>query len=176
MNFLQVLSGTATIARRYAELVKHTSVKILDTRKTIPGLRLAQKYAVLQGRCYNHRLGLYDAFLLKENHISACGGIAEAIAFARQFDATKPVEIEVENLVQLEEALQAGADTVMLDNFSLQALTEAVEQNKGRALLEASGGYDDASVVAVAETGVDYISIGALTKNCRAIDFSMRFI
>ncbi len=176
LNFLQVLSGTATVARYYAELVKHTPVKILDTRKTIPGLRLAQKYAVLQGRCYNHRLGLYDAFLLKENHISACGGISEAIAQARRFDSAKPVEIEVENLQQLETALKAGADTVMLDNFTLENLQEAVAQNNGRALLEASGGYNDESVVAVAETGVDYISIGALTKNCRAIDFSMRFI
>lgn len=176
LNFLQILSGTASIARRYAELVQHTAVKILDTRKTIPGLRLAQKYAVTQGRCYNHRLGLYDAFLLKENHISACGGIAEAIAYARRYDAKKPVEVEVETLAQLEIALQAKADTVMLDNFTLDELRQAVTANKGRALLEASGGYDDASIIAVAETGVDYISVGALTKHCRAIDFSMRFV
>lgn len=176
LNFLQILSGTASIARRYAELVQHTAVKILDTRKTIPGLRLAQKYAVTQGRCYNHRLGLYDAFLLKENHISACRGIAEAIAYARRYDAKKPVEVEVETLAQLEIALQAKADTVMLDNFTLDELRQAVTANKGRALLEASGGYDDASIIAVAETGVDYISVGALTKHCRAIDFSMRFV
>ena len=176
LNFLQVLSGTATIARFYADLVQHTAVKLLDTRKTIPGLRLAQKYAVTQGRCYNHRLGLYDAFLLKENHISASGGIAEAIANARNFDPKKPVEVEVETLEQLEIALQAKADTVMLDNFSLEELNKAVAINNGRALLEASGGYDDASIIAVAETGVDYISIGALTKHCRAIDFSMRFV
>ncbi len=176
LNFLQILSGTATIARRYAELVQHTAVKILDTRKTIPGLRLAQKYAVTQGRCYNHRLGLYDAFLLKENHISACGGIAEAITYARGFNAEKPVEVEVENLEQLEIALQAKADTVMLDNFTLGDLRHAVKVNKGRALLEASGGYDETSIIAVAETGVDYISVGALTKHCRAIDFSMRFV
>lgn len=176
LNFLQILSGTASIARRYAELVQHTAVKILDTRKTIPGLRLAQKYAVTQGRCYNHRLGLYDAFLLKENHISACGGIAEVIAYARRYDAKKPVEVEVETLAQLEIALQAKADTVMLDNFTLDELRQAVTANKGRALLEASGGYDDASIIAVAETGVDYISVGALTKHCRAIDFSMRFV
>ena len=176
LNFLQILSGTASIARRYAELVQHTAVKILDTRKTIPGLRLAQKYAVTQGRCYNHRLGLYDAFLLKENHISACGGIAEAIAYARRYDAKKPVEVEVETLAQLEIALQAKADTVMLDNFTLDELRQAVTANKGRALLEASGGYDDASIIAVAETGVDYISVGALTKHCRAIDFTMRFV
>lgn len=176
LNFLQLLSGTATIARHYANLIKHTSVKILDTRKTIPGLRLAQKYAVSQGSCYNHRLGLYDAFLLKENHINASGGIAEAIAYARRFDATKPVEIEVETLAQLEIALAAQADTVMLDNFTLDELIQAVKTNKGKALLEASGGYDDTSIIAVAETGVDYISVGALTKHCHAIDFSMRFI
>ena len=176
LNFLQVLSGTATIARHYAELVKHTAVKILDTRKTIPGLRRAQKYAVLQGRCYNHRLGLYDAFLLKENHITASGGINQAINNARSFDESKPVEIEVENLEELEQALTAGADTVMLDNFSLELLQEAVKLTNGRALLEASGGYDEASIVAVAETGVDYISVGALTKHCRAVDFSMRFV
>ncbi len=148
----------------------------MDTRKTIPGLRLAQKYAVTQGRCYNHRLGLYDAFLLKENHIRACGGITEAIAFARRFDSEKPVEVEVETLKQLEIALEAKADTVMLDNFTLGNLKKAVAINEGRALLEASGGYDDASIIAVAETGVDYISVGALTKHCRAIDFSMRFV
>lgn len=176
LNFLQILSGTATIARHYADLVQHTAVKILDTRKTIPGLRLAQKYAVTQGRCYNHRLGLYDAFLLKENHISACGGISEAINYARQFNSEKPVEVEVETLEQLDIALQAKADTVMLDNFSLDELRQAVKINNSRALLEASGGYDDASIIAVAETGVDYISVGALTKHCRAIDFSMRFI
>jgi len=176
LNFLQILSGTATIARRYAELVQHTAVKVLDTRKTIPGLRLAQKYAVTQGRCYNHRMGLYDAFLLKENHINACGGIAEAIAYARRFDPEKPVEVEVETLEQLEIALQAKADTVMLDNFSLENLKQAVAINKGRALLEASGGYDEKNIVAVAETGVDYISVGALTKNCQAVDFSMRFV
>jgi len=176
LNFLQILSGTATIARRYADLVQHTAVKVLDTRKTIPGLRLAQKYSVTQGRCYNHRLGLYDAFLLKENHISACGGIAEAIAFARRFDSEKPVEVEVETLEQLEIALEAKADTVMLDNFTLDNLKKAVAINEGRALLEASGGYDDASIVSIAETGVDYISVGALTKHCRAIDFSMRFV
>lgn len=175
LNFLQILSGTATTARHYAELVKHTPVKILDTRKTIPGLRRAQKYAVLQGRCYNHRLGLYDAFLLKENHITACGGIPEAIACARSFAPDKAVEIEVENLQELELALQAGADTVMLDNFDLETLKQAVAINAGRAALEASGGYSQESIVAVAETGVDYISVGALTKHCRAIDFSMRF-
>ncbi len=176
LNFLQILSGTASIARRYAELVQHTAVKVLDTRKTIPGLRLAQKYAVTQGRCYNHRIGLYDAFLLKENHINACGGIAEAIAYARRFDPEKPVEVEVETLEQLEIALQAKADTVMLDNFSLENLKQAVAINKGRALLEASGGYDEKNIVAVAETGVDYISVGALTKHCQAVDFSMRFV
>ena len=175
LNFLQILSGTATIARHYADLVQHTAVKILDTRKTIPGLRLAQKYAVNQGHCYNHRLGLYDAFLLKENHIYACGGISEAIDCARRSNPEKNVEIEVETLEQLETALAAKANIVMLDNFTLEDLTQAVAVTKSRALLEASGGYDEANIVAVAETGVDYISVGDITKHCRAIDFSMRF-
>jgi nicotinate-nucleotide pyrophosphorylase (carboxylating) len=175
LNFLQVLSATTTSARAYAELVEHTAVKILDTRKTLPGLRRAQKYAVLQGRCYNHRLGLYDAFLLKENHIAACGGIAKAIASARQYDPAKPVEIEVESLDELEQAIMAGANIVMLDNFSLHELKDAVTLNKGRVLLEASGGYNLSNIVPVAETGVDYISVGSLTKHCHAVDFSMRF-
>ncbi len=175
LNFLQILSGTATSARRFADLVQHTAVKILDTRKTIPGLRRAQKYAVLQGRCYNHRLGLYDAFLLKENHISACGGIRQAIEHARKYDPNKPVEIEVESIDELELAIDAGADTIMLDNFSLHDLIHAVALNNGWALLEASGGYDESNIVPVAETGVNYISVGTMTKNCRAIDFSMRF-
>jgi nicotinate-nucleotide pyrophosphorylase (carboxylating) len=175
LNFLQILSGTATSARRFADLVQHTAVKILDTRKTIPGLRRAQKYAVLQGRCYNHRLGLYDAFLLKENHISACGGIREAINHARQYDPNKPVEIEVESIEELELAIDAGADTIMLDNFSLHDLIHAVALNNGWSLLEASGGYDESNIVPVAETGVNYISVGTMTKNCKAIDFSMRF-
>lgn len=174
LNFLQTLSGTATIARSYADRVAHTSVKLLDTRKTLPLLRLAQKYAVTCGGCHNHRLGLWDAFLIKENHIMACGSISAAVAQAGQIAPGKPVEVEVERLDQLKEALQAGADIVMLDNFSHEQLREAVALTAGRARLEASGNIDDQTLVAVAETGVDYISIGALTKHCQAIDLSMR--
>jgi nicotinate-nucleotide pyrophosphorylase (carboxylating) len=175
LNFLQLLSGVATTARHYADKVRHTRVQILDTRKTIPGLRLAQKYAVQTGGCHNHRIGLYDAYLIKENHISACGGIRQAISTARQLHPGRPVEVEVENLAELEEALQARADIVMLDNFTLVQTREAVALNAGRSKLEASGGFNDETLVAVAETGVDYISVGALTKHLRATDFSMRF-
>lgn len=175
LNFLQLLSGVATTAHHYADKVRHTRVRILDTRKTIPGLRLAQKYAVQAGGCHNHRIGLYDAYLIKENHISACGGIAQAVATARSLHAGRPVEVEVENLQELEEALQARADIVMLDNFDLAQTREAVALNAGRSKLEASGGFSDETLVAVAETGVDYISVGALTKHLHATDFSMRF-
>jgi nicotinate-nucleotide pyrophosphorylase (carboxylating) len=176
LNFLQTLSGTATAARRYAELVRHTKVQILDTRKTIPGLRLAQKYAVKTGGCFNHRIGLHDAYLIKENHISACGSIAAAITTAQQLHPGRKVEVEVETLSQLEAALQSRADIVMLDNFSLGQIREAVAINHGRAKLEASGGYTTASLIAVAETGIDYISIGSLTKHVQATDFSMLFV
>lgn len=176
LNFLQTLSGTATTARRYAELVAHTHCRILDTRKTLPGLRFAQKYAVACGGCFNHRLGLWDAFLIKENHIAACGSIEAAIAAAHAIAPGKPVEVEVESLEQLHRAIAAGADIVMLDNFTLPLMREAVEQTAGRVKLEASGGIDDHTLVSVAETGVDYISIGSLTKHCRAIDLSMRLI
>ena len=165
----------ATAAREYVDLVSHTSVKILDTRKTIPGLRLAEKYAVLTGGCHNHRLGLYDAFLIKENHISACGGITAAIATARSMHPDRTIEVEVETMAQLEEALAARADIVMLDNFSLDLTRAAVALNKGRAKLEASGGYTTETLVAVAETGVDYISVGSLTKHIRATDFTLLF-
>jgi nicotinate-nucleotide pyrophosphorylase (carboxylating) len=175
LNFLQTLSGVATAAREYADLVQHTGVKILDTRKTLPGLRLAEKYAVRTGGCHNHRLGLYDAFLIKENHIRACGGISQAIATARALHPQRTVEVEVENIPQLEEALAARADIVMLDNFSLELTRMAVALNKGRAKLEASGGYNTESLVAVAETGVDYVSVGSLTKHVRATDFTMLF-
>ncbi len=175
LNFLQTLSGVATTARRYADLVRHTRVKLLDTRKTLPGLRLAQKYAVQCGGCHNHRIGLYDAYLIKENHIAACGGVTAAVTTARQASPGVQVEVEVQTLAELEEALAAAADIVMLDNFSLDQIRVAVEQTRGRSRLEASGGLDDHSLVAVAETGVDYISIGALTKHVRAIDFSMLF-
>lgn len=180
LNYLQLLSGTATVSHRYATLVEGTGVKLLDTRKTIPGLRTAQKYAVTCGGCFNHRIGLYDAFLIKENHIAACGGITQAIATAKIQEPEKPVEIEVENLNELKEALTAGADIIMLDNFSMEDLHKAVALNKtefgSKTKLEASGGITDATLRPIAETGVDYISIGALTKDCKAVDLSMRFV
>jgi nicotinate-nucleotide pyrophosphorylase (carboxylating) len=176
LNFLQCLSGTASIAHYYASLVADTPVKLLDTRKTIPGLRKAQKYAVACGQCYNHRIGLYDAFLIKENHIAACGGISQAIATARQQEPSKPVEVEVESMDELTQALDAGADRIMLDNFTLSDLRDAVALAAGRAELEASGGITEQTLRPIAETGVDFISIGALTKDCRAIDLSMRFV
>ena len=174
LNFLQLLSGTASTAGQYAARVAHTGVKLLDTRKTVPGLRLAQKYAVTCGGCYNHRIGLFDAFLIKENHISAAGSIAEAVAAARDVAPDKPVEVEVENEAELEQALTAGADRIMLDNFTLEALRDAVSHTAGSADLEASGNVTDETLVAIAETGVDFISIGALTKHVRALDLSMR--
>ena len=175
LNFLQLLSGTATLCRSYADLVRGTTAKLLDTRKTIPGLRIAQKYAVRCGGCHNHRIGLFDAFLIKENHISACGSISAAVATARRLPGNKPVEVEVENLEQLREAIAASAEIIMLDNFSLPLLREAVALNAGQAKLEASGGINQDTLVPIAETGVDYISIGALTKDCRAVDLSMLF-
>jgi nicotinate-nucleotide pyrophosphorylase (carboxylating) len=175
LNFLQTLSAVATTARHYAELVKHTAVQILDTRKTIPGLRLAQKYAVKCGGCHNHRIGLYDAYLIKENHIAACGSIGNAVTKARELNAERKVEVEVETLAELNAALQAKADIIMLDNFSVELIREAVRITKGLAKLEASGGFNEHMLVTVAETGVDYISVGALTKHVRAIDFSMLF-
>ena len=174
LNFLQLLSGTASTAGQYAARVAHTGVKLLDTRKTVPGLRLAQKYAVTCGGCYNHRIGLFDAFLIKENHISAAGSITEAVAAARDVVPDKPVEVEVENEAELEQALTAGADRIMLDNFTLEALRDAVSHTAGSAELEASGNVTDETLVAIAETGVDFISIGALTKHVRALDLSMR--
>lgn len=176
LNFLQCLSGTASIAHYYASLVADTQVKLLDTRKTIPGLRKAQKYAVACGQCFNHRIGLYDAFLIKENHIAACGGISQAITAARKQEPTKPVEVEVESMDELKQALDASADRIMLDNFSLTDMTQAVALAAGRAELEASGGITKKTILEIAQTGVDYISIGALTKDCRAIDLSMRFV
>ena len=176
LNFLQLLSGTASTARQYAERVAHTGVRLLDTRKTIPGLRLAQKYAVTCGGCHNHRVGLFDAFLIKENHIAACGGVSAAIVAARQSSPGTPIEIEVENLEELDQALNAGADRVMLDNFELETLREAVRITAGRAELEASGNVTEATLVPLAETGVDLISIGALTKHVRALDLSMRML
>ncbi|MBB6340047.1 nicotinate-nucleotide pyrophosphorylase (carboxylating) [Pseudomonas fluvialis] len=174
LNFVQSLSAVATRCRQYADLVEGTSVKLLDTRKTIPGLRLAQKYAVTCGGCHNHRIGLYDAFLIKENHIAACGGIAQAIASARQIAPGKPVEVEVESLEELQQALNASADIIMLDELSHADMRTAVQLTAGRAKLEASGGINDSTLRSVAETGVDYISIGTLTKDIKAIDLSMR--
>jgi len=175
LNFLQTLSGTATICRTYSELVSHTNVKLLDTRKTIPGLRRAQKYAVKCGGCHNHRIGLYDAFLIKENHIMACGSIEQAVTRAHKIAPGKPVEVEVESMNELKQALSARADIIMLDNFDNKALMNSVSLSAGKAKLEASGGINDQTLVPIAETGVDYISIGALTKDCKAIDLSMRF-
>ncbi len=174
LNFLQLLSGVATRARHYADQVAHTSVRLLDTRKTVPGLRLAQKYAITCGGCYNHRIGLYDAFLIKENHIAACGGIAAAIETARRIAPGKPVEVEVESLDELNQALAGGADIIMLDELSLDDMREAVRLTAGQAKLEASGGINDSTLRSVAETGVDFISIGTLTKDVKAIDLSMR--
>lgn len=179
LNFLQLLSGTATTCADYAALVAHTQVQLLDTRKTIPGLRSAQKYAVSCGGCHNHRMGLYDAFLIKENHIAACGGINAAVAKAREIAPGKPVEVEVENLEEMQMALKAGADIIMLDNFSLEDMRQGVSVNAsrpaaGRAKLEASGNVSKATLAEIAETGVDYISIGALTKHATAVDLSMR--
>jgi len=175
LNYLQTLSGTATLARQYADCVSDLPVKLLDTRKTLPGLRLAQKYAVRCGGCFNHRKGLYDGVLIKENHIIACGSIRKAITRARSLTATLHIEVEVENLEELVMALDAGAEMLLLDNFDLDSLKEAVRLSKGRAQLEASGGVTLETLRAIAETGVDFISIGALTKNVRAIDLSMRF-
>ncbi|WP_165680735.1 carboxylating nicotinate-nucleotide diphosphorylase [Metapseudomonas otitidis] len=174
LNFLQCLSGVATRVAHYVDLVKGTSVKLLDTRKTLPGLRLAQKYAVTCGGGHNHRIGLYDAFLIKENHIAACGGITQAIDAAHRIAPGKPVEVEVENLDELQQALDAGADIIMLDELSLDDMRTAVTLTAGRAKLEASGGINDTTLRTIAETGVDYISIGTLTKDVRAVDLSMR--
>ncbi|MCK2149644.1 carboxylating nicotinate-nucleotide diphosphorylase [Marinobacter alexandrii] len=174
LNWLQTLSGVATVCTSYADKVAHTNVRLLDTRKTLPGLRLALKYAVTCGGCFNHRIGLWDAFLIKENHISACGSIAKAVAEARRIAPGRPVEVETENMDELEQALAAGADVIMLDEFSLADMRAAVALTAGRARLEASGGINEQTLVPVAETGVDYISIGALTKDIKAIDLSMR--
>ncbi|MBB3169081.1 carboxylating nicotinate-nucleotide diphosphorylase [Simiduia aestuariiviva] len=177
LNFLQLLSGVATKCREYADLVAGTGVKLLDTRKTIPGLRTAQKYAVTCGGCYNHRIGLYDAFLIKENHIMACGGIQQAIAAARQIAPGKPVEVEVENLEEFSTALNAGADIIMLDEFTGDDTLKAIALNRqiGKpAKIEASGSISLKNLEHHAKSGIDYISIGAFTKNCRAVDLSMR--
>jgi nicotinate-nucleotide pyrophosphorylase (carboxylating) len=169
-----MLSGTASYSASLVSLVKGTNAKLLDTRKTIPGFRNAQKYAVTCGGCFNHRIGLFDAFLIKENHIAACGGIRQAIEQARQSAPAKPIEIEVENLQELEQALTAKADRVMLDNFTLDDMRRAVAMTRGEAELEASGNVTEATLRGIAETGVDFISIGALTKVVMPLDLSLR--
>src|SRR5690554_6154107 len=174
LNFLQSLSAVATRSQYFADLVAGTAVKLLDTRKTLPGLRLAEKYAVTCGGCHNHRLGLYDAFLIKENHIAACGGVAATVKAAHRIAPGKPVEVEVENLDELREALAAGADIIMLDELSLEDMRTAVQLNAGQAQLEASGNVNEQTIRAIAETGVDYISLGTLTKDVKAVDLSMR--
>ncbi|MFL9626710.1 carboxylating nicotinate-nucleotide diphosphorylase [Aeromonas jandaei] len=176
LNFVQTLSGVATLTARYVAELEETDCRLLDTRKTIPGLRTAQKYAVTCGGGKNHRIGLYDAYLIKENHILACGGIAEAINEARHLNPGKPVEVEVESLAELEQALAANADIVMLDNFDVAMMREAVAINQGRAKLEVSGNVTLDTLAEFAATGVDFISVGALTKHVRALDLSMRFI
>lgn len=173
LNFLQTLSATASQTRYFIDLLAETSVTLLDTRKTLPGLRSAQKYAVKIGGGTNHRLGLFDAFLIKENHIDACGGIPKAIAAARALHPEKTVEIEVQNLPEFIQAIEAEPDIIMLDNFSIDCMKEAVALNQGRCKLEASGGIQQDQLVNIAETGVNYISIGGLTKNCQAIDLTM---
>lgn len=174
LNFLQTLSGTATAAREYARLVAGSGVKILDTRKTIPGLRTAQKYAVRCGGCHNHRMGLYDAFLIKENHIAACGGIAQAIATARSNHPGKPVEVEVETLDELQQALEAQADIIMLDEFSAEDARTAMALVQGRSKIEVSGSVTQNTVPQILGIRPDYVSTGSLTKHLRAVDLSMR--
>ncbi|PPC91196.1 MAG: nicotinate-nucleotide diphosphorylase (carboxylating) [Methylobacter sp.] len=173
LNLLQTLSATATVARQYATAVAGTGCKVLDTRKTIPGLRTAQKYAVSCGGCYNHRVGLYDGVLIKENHIIAAGSIAQAVQAARRISSV-PVEVEVEDLAEFQQALAAQPERIMLDNFSLEAMRKAVALNSLGIELEASGNIDLENIRTVAETGVDFISVGALTKHIKAIDLSMR--
>ncbi|RNC79052.1 carboxylating nicotinate-nucleotide diphosphorylase [Piscirickettsia salmonis] len=175
LNFLQTLSATATITAYYARTLESYSTKILDTRKTLPGLRIAQKQAVLDGGGTNHRIGLDDAFLIKENHILSCGSIEQAVSSAKKLAPGKPVEVEVESLAELAEALNAQADIIMLDNFDLQMMQQAVSLTAGRAKLEASGEMTPERLAAVASTGVDYISSGNLTKHIQSINLSMRF-
>jgi nicotinate-nucleotide pyrophosphorylase (carboxylating) len=176
LNFLQLLSGTATLARSYADRVAGTNLRILDTRKTLPGLRVAQKYAVRCGGCDNHRLGLYDAFLIKENHIVAAGSIGAAVAQARRIAPARTVEVEVENIEEFRTALIAGADIILLDDFTVTDMHQAVAINQGQAKLEISGGVTHATIAAIAATGVDFVSIGEITKSVRPLDLSMRLV
>ncbi len=176
LNFLQLLSGTATSARRYADRLTGTKLRVLDTRKTLPGLRIAQKYAVRCGGCHNHRLGLFDAFLIKENHIAAAGSIGAAVERARQIAPGRAVEVEVENIEEFRTALIAGADIIMLDEFTEADMREAVAINQGQAQLEVSGGVTHETIAAIAASGVDFVSIGEITKRVEPIDLSMRFL
>ena len=175
LNFIQLLSGTATAARQYVEAISETSAKILDTRKTVPGLRIAQKYAVAAAGAKNHRMGLFDAYLIKENHIAAAGGITESVNAARRQNPHIKIEIEVETIPQLLEAIEAGVDMALLDNFSMEELREAVTLSDGNIPLEASGGITLENVVSIAQTGVNYISVGEITKNIEPMDLSLRF-
>jgi nicotinate-nucleotide pyrophosphorylase (carboxylating) len=175
LNFVQTLSGVATEVSKYVEELQGTNCRLLDTRKTIPGLRNLLKYAVTAGGGSNHRMGLYDAYLIKENHIMACGGITRAVENAHKLNPGKKVEVEVENIDELKEAISAGTDIVMLDNFELPMMYEAVKVNAGRVKLEISGNVSRETIRKYAETGVDFISVGAITKNIKAIDLSMRF-
>lgn len=175
LNFLQTLSATASQTREYVNAVKGTQAQVLDTRKTLPGFRLAQKYAVIRGGGHNQRIGLYDGILIKENHIAAAGSIEQAMQQALAMDAHVSIQIEVENLTQLEAAITAGAKLILLDNFNLKQMTEAVKLTDRRAVLEASGGVSLADIRAIAETGVDRISVGGITKHIKAVDLSMRF-
>ncbi len=176
LNFLQLLSGIATQVQQYVKLISHTKARLLDTRKTLPGLRTTQKYAVRCGGGTNHRMGLYDAFLIKENHIIAAGSLTKAVATARRYAAHFPLEVEVETFKEIKEALKAGVDYLLLDNFTLSQLCEAVSLVQGQAKLEASGNVTLQTIRAIAETGVDFISVGAITKNVRAVDLSLRII
>ena len=175
LNFIQLLSGTATAARRYVDAISETSAKILDTRKTVPGLRIAQKYAVAVAGAKNHRLGLFDAYLIKENHIAAAGGITESVDIARRQNPDIKIEVEVETISQLVEAIEAAVDMALLDNFSMEKLHEAVTLSDGNIQLEASGGITLENVVSIAQTGVNYISVGEITKNIEPMDLSLRF-
>ena len=179
LNFIQTLSGIATATKKYSNLIAGTKCKLLDTRKTLPGLRNASKYAVLCGGGHNHRIGLFDAYLIKENHIMACGGIAESIAVANKQHPERWVEVEVETIDELKQALDAGAQRIMLDNFTIPMMLEAVSINNSNPIqadLEVSGNVDSNTILSYAETGVDYISVGAITKHVQAVDLSMRFI
>ncbi len=176
LNFAQLLSGTASKTRHYLHLIEDTDAELLDTRKTVPGLRAAQKYAVRCGGASNHRMGLYDAYLIKDNHIAAAGSIAAVVRQARALHSDRPIEVEVEDLDELDQAIDAGVDVALIDNFSLSDSAKAVAKAQGKVKLEASGGIDEQTITEIARTGVDFISVGELTKNVQPLDLSMRFV